>query len=84
MSCIVDLLEYFLDWLVFFFQCGEISDWNGRVFVCIVPENKFEASLGGVNKESPITTIIMPNPETKKNLLRVTAIHEVSGLFEEW
>ena len=84
MGCIVDLLEYFLDWLVFFFQCCEISDWNGRVFVGIVLENKFQASLGAVNKESPITGIIMPNTEKKKNLLRVTKIHEVSGLFEEW
>ena len=83
MSCIVDLLDYFLDRLVFFFQCCGISDWNGCVYVGIVLENTFQASLGVVNKESPITSIIMPNTEKKKNLLRVTTLHEVGGLFEE-
>ena len=83
MSCIVDLLDYFLDRLVFFFQCCGISYWNGCAFVGIVLENTFQASLGAVNKELTITSIIMPNTEKKKNLLRVTTIHEVSCLLEE-
>ena len=84
MSCIVDLLDYFLHRLELFFQCCGMSSWNGCVFVGIVQENTFQASLEAVNKESPITGIILSNTEKKKNLFRVTTIHEVCGLFEEW
>ena len=83
MSCIIDLLDYFLYPLVLFFQCCGISNWNGCIFVDIVQENTFQASLGAVNKESPITSILLSNTEKKKNLFRVTTIHEVCGLFEE-
>ena len=61
-----------------------MSNWDGCVFVGNVQENTFQASLGAVNKESPVTGIIWSNTEKKKNLFRVTTIHEVCGLFEEW
>ena len=84
MSCIGDLLNYFIYWLVLFFQCCGMSNWNGCVSVDFVQENTFQVLLGVVNKESPITSIILSNTEKKKNLFKVTTIHEVCGLFEEW
>ena len=81
MSCIVDHLIYFLYWLVLFFQFS--SNWNECIFVGIVQENKFQTLLGAVNKESPITSIILSNTK-KKNQFRVTTIHKVCSLFEEW
>ena len=52
MSCIADLLDYFLYQLALFFHDCGMPNWNECVFVGIVQENTFQASLGAVNKES--------------------------------